>query len=245
MLQNETYLGFVKYKGELYPGLHPALVNREVFERSQQVCRDAAVVRQRPSQRNVYLLSGLIRCASCGYVMRGVAEGRADDGCQRYYRDAGRERGADCGQKRVKAELIEEPVEQKLAELVLPDSWQERIALLAQATPEIEQLERQRRMLHARQKRLKKLFVRGDLSEKLYDRERQQLQREATKLKTSLTQIDRDSRQIAGNFKRLWQRLTPLERKRIVQVVVKAVFVRGKQIERIEFNRPFDALFKA
>lgn len=244
MLQNETYLGFVKYKGELHPGLHPPLVSRELFERSQQVCRDAAVVRQEPGQKNLYLLSGLVRCSQCGYVMRGAGEHRLQGGVQRYYRDAGRERGRACNQKRIKAELVEGPVERQLSLAQLPLGWQDRVTLLAQATPEVEHAEQRRRMLRARERRLTKLFVRGDLPEKVYVRQRQQLRREAEQLKASLAEVDRSFRGLVGNFESLWARLTPLERKRVIQVTVKAVFVQGEHIDRIEFNRPFAALLE-
>src|SRR5690606_35016909 len=98
MLQNETYLGFVKYKGELHPGLHPPLVSRELFERSQQVCRDARMARQQPMRHRFYMLSGLVRCSQCGYTMRGIGDQRSAGRLQRYYRDAGRERGIVCDQ---------------------------------------------------------------------------------------------------------------------------------------------------
>jgi hypothetical protein len=50
---------------------------------------------------------------------------------------------------------------------------------------------------------------------------------------------------VQSRGKQLWIQLTRTERKRVVQVVVKTVFVRGEHVERIEFNRPFAALFKA
>jgi hypothetical protein len=131
-----------------------------------------------------------------------------------------------------------------LSTMVLPASWQDRIALLAQATPEVEQMEQDRRMLRAREQRLKKLFVRGDITEKEYTRQRQQFVRDSKRLKTDLTRVDQETRRMLTNFKSLWKRLTRTERKRVAQVVIKAVHVRGERVERIEFNRPFDVLFK-
>ena len=40
LLRNVFYLGFVKYKGELYPGKHPALISQELFDRAQEAGRD-------------------------------------------------------------------------------------------------------------------------------------------------------------------------------------------------------------
>jgi hypothetical protein len=131
-----------------------------------------------------------------------------------------------------------------LSTVVLPPAWQDRIALLAQATPEVEQMEQDRRMLRAKEQRLKKLFVRGDITEKDYRRQRRQFVRDSRRLKTDLTRVDQETRRMLTDFKSLWQRLTRTERKRVAQVVIKAVHVRGERVECIEFNRPFDALFK-
>lgn len=243
MLQNETYLGFVKYKGELYPGLHTPLVTREIFELSQQVCRDATTTRSGPRQRQHYLLSGLIRCADCDCVMRGVSMFSVSHGLRRYYRDAGRERGLNCDQKRVNAEVIEAQVEEIIASMKLPPAWQDRSALLAQATPEVERLEERRRMLQAKRQRLKKLYLREDLTEKQYERQVKQLQRELQSVRNQQATIDEHYREMVTDFEGLWERLTVVERKRIVQVMAKAVYVHGDKVVRIEWYRPFEDLF--
>jgi len=241
MLQNETYLGFVKYRGELHPGQHPPLVSRALFERSQQVRRDATVLRQRPKQKRTYLLSGLIRCANCDYVMRGATSPAG----VRHYRDSARERGADCAQPRVKADAIEAHVGEILSNLDLPDRWQERIALLVQATPDVEGVEQRRRMLRARQRRLKKLFLKGDVPEKQYDRQQRQLRGQIAGLKADLTRTDRRARKLVSSLKGLWSKLTPVERKRVVQVMIKAIYIQGEEVVRVTFNRSFAALAPA
>lgn len=241
MLQNETYLGFVKYKGELYPGQHEALVDLSLFGRSQQVRRDAAVARSKPGKRRHYLLSGLVRCASCGFKMRGVTD-HLKEGEVRFYRDAANERGQDCGQSRVRAEAIETQVAKALASLEFPVHWRTRIAQLAQATPEVERLERERRMLRSKEKRLRRLFLRDDISEAEYERKQQQLERQRVRLNQQKTSIDVDAHGLAGDFERLWEELSPTERRQVVQATIKAVYVRGEEVDRIEFHRPFAAL---
>ncbi len=239
MLQNETYLGFVKYKGELYPGLHQSLVSRKLFEQCRRVRRDAATLRQTPRRRRYYMLSGLIRCAKCDCVMRGVSETTKRYGVTRYYRDTANERGIACAQKRVKAGPVETEVGKVLSKLRLPAEWQTRIALLTQATPEVEKLERRRRMFRAREKRLKKLFVRGDIGEKQYETQKKRLQKEAATMQVTLTQIDGKVRRLAGDFDAIWQRMTPVERKRTVQTMVKAVYMQSGHVQRVTLNRAF------
>jgi hypothetical protein len=43
----------------------------------------------------------------------------------------------------------------------------------------------------------------------------------------------------------LWERLKDKERKEILNALFKAVYVRGKTIERVEPRKPFKMLFEA
>ncbi len=40
MLRNGFYLGQVKYKGQLLPGQHPAIVTQELFDQVQRMRRE-------------------------------------------------------------------------------------------------------------------------------------------------------------------------------------------------------------
>ena len=70
LLTNVTYLGKVRYKGEVYDGEHDAIVDEDLFDRVQGLLR-----RNRNSGgkhvRNKYgaLLKGLVRCKPCGCAM--------------------------------------------------------------------------------------------------------------------------------------------------------------------------------
>jgi site-specific DNA recombinase len=71
MLQNAFYLGFVKYKGELYPGRHPALIDQALFDRCQTVRAGRRSKRRSFGwKKRVYILSGIARCSECGLTLR-------------------------------------------------------------------------------------------------------------------------------------------------------------------------------
>jgi site-specific DNA recombinase len=74
ILQNAFYLGVVKHKSKTYPGLHPALIEPEVFAE----CQDIRAMRARKpgstrKQKRVYILAGIARCSECGLTLRGGA----------------------------------------------------------------------------------------------------------------------------------------------------------------------------
>jgi len=63
MLSDRTYLGYVVWCGEEYPGDHPALVDQELFDRAQRALAD----RCRGSRRRKWEhhLKGLLWCGRC------------------------------------------------------------------------------------------------------------------------------------------------------------------------------------
>jgi DNA invertase Pin-like site-specific DNA recombinase len=76
LVKNETYLGTAWHGDHRHPGAHEALVTPELFAKAN---RAKGVKPVGPDER--YLLSGLVRCSSCGYVMTSCP---AKD--RRYYR---------------------------------------------------------------------------------------------------------------------------------------------------------------
>jgi site-specific DNA recombinase len=58
--------GFIRYKGELLDGAHPALITPELWEAYQEARQRRRTYRR--AERSEYLLSGLVRC-SCGSSM--------------------------------------------------------------------------------------------------------------------------------------------------------------------------------
>jgi site-specific DNA recombinase len=60
MLKNRFYLGEVAYRGEVHKGEHPAVVDREVFDRVQAMLVERTVARTLKRGNSPHLLTGLI-----------------------------------------------------------------------------------------------------------------------------------------------------------------------------------------
>ncbi len=85
VLKNPVYAGYMAADDRLYDAEHTALVEREVFARTQELL-EAATKAKRPAVRNPeYLLGGLLRCARCGatFTTASTTSGRVT---HRYYR---------------------------------------------------------------------------------------------------------------------------------------------------------------
>ncbi|MGM8215142.1 recombinase family protein [Bacillaceae bacterium W0354] len=64
ILSNRLYIGEVSFEGEYYPGKHEAFITKEQFERVQSLLKRHRGHNAHKAKRS--LLSGLIKCGSCG-----------------------------------------------------------------------------------------------------------------------------------------------------------------------------------
>lgn len=84
-LRNPVYAGRVRLHGKVYPGLHEALVEPELFDRLEAARAGAKAAghagRGRPPKGRHLFTKGLLRCAHCGYAM---APRTATDGSESY-----------------------------------------------------------------------------------------------------------------------------------------------------------------
>lgn len=112
MLKNKLYLGKVDHKGELFDGLHEALVDEQVFQRAASIMKTNTRTHD-PSKRAKYpyLLTGLARCA-CGSALTTSAGTGRGGKRYHYYRCVGvqKKTGHDCPVKQVRAERVDELV---------------------------------------------------------------------------------------------------------------------------------------
>jgi DNA invertase Pin-like site-specific DNA recombinase len=60
MLRNRMYVGEVAYRGEVHKGEHPAIVDRELFERVRGILAERSVARTIKRGNSPHLLTGLI-----------------------------------------------------------------------------------------------------------------------------------------------------------------------------------------
>jgi len=70
MIRNQVYAGKNAYQGQIYDGLHEAIVSEETFRQANEILTGNR--RERGSSKNtksIGILSGLFRCKDCGVAM--------------------------------------------------------------------------------------------------------------------------------------------------------------------------------
>jgi site-specific DNA recombinase len=112
MLRDPYYTGVVVYKGDIYPGRHPAIISHELFDRVQQVMDQRSLSGQRDRVLFHYL-KGLLFCERCrkaGRTSRLIyVEAKGRGGTFPYYLCRGRQDRA-CNLPYLPVALVEEAV---------------------------------------------------------------------------------------------------------------------------------------
>jgi len=84
ILRNPAYVGTIRYGGHDYPGAHPAIVPRDLWDAVQPKVPLPARARPNRDTAYVYLLAGLVRCP-CGNGMTCYSSRGRGNKCYPYY----------------------------------------------------------------------------------------------------------------------------------------------------------------
>ncbi len=246
LLQNVFYLGHVKYKGELLPGQHEALISQELFDKSQEVrARRASKRRAFGHQKRVYLLAGIARCHECKLTLRCTST--QSRGAHRYYRHTAQMRGYECTVpgKMVRADALEDQWARILSGIRLPDGWKQRIEELAGDADERQRILREREEVQEKLRRLKLMYRDLLIDDEEYRATLDRLQSRLAGLVLPNSPHIVRAGEYLENLGLLWTEATLEEQRDITRVLVKAVYVDvlASQIVALEPMPIFRQLF--
>ncbi len=236
MLTNIFYAGFVPYYGtpqkgekttrrvkEIFSGKHPALVTMDEFEEVQKNRQVLGKTPRfhRPNQSRIYPLSGLLHCSSCGRAMRGSSGRRGEY----LYRDTTRiEKSGECCQDTVHAENIENQIVQWLRSVLA------NIVINENDVSTSEQIAK----VQSRYDRVKTLFIADQIDNEIYVNEKERYEAGLDLLrKTDNDAIMTSALEIQSKLAK-WQRLTDLEKRRLLQISAEAVYIKGSVLVGIQ-----------
>ncbi len=220
-LQNEFYTGQVKYKGDILPGRHEAIISQELFDRCQQVrVSHRRAPRSHAPRFKTYVLGKILRCARCGETLRSQSSRK-----YRYYRDLSNSRGLQCDDSglSVKADIIEEEIGTILRNLQLPEYWQDTIREAVMSEDERQQMLDRRRYLEGKLRRLGMAFADGVVGKSDYVHERDAVQAELATLVIPENVDVIDAGLYLETLRDLWDEATLEEQRDICRLLLKAV----------------------
>jgi site-specific DNA recombinase len=221
MLQNRFYLAETQYKGEMFPGRHPALISEELFELCQETRRKRRIRKVRgKAVRSVYPLSRIVYCARCQEPMRGQPNHRK----QRYYRDAWRAT-TGCTQPMVRADATEATLLGYLSHIQLPDDWRERVLALTDPQRNHVRKEKERQSLQMRLERLRDLYKWGEIERDEYLSERETLKTRLTALRPSKEPDLEEAVKLLENIGELLKQATLGELDKVFHALFERVYI--------------------
>ena len=251
LLNNRMYIGEIVHKGESYPGEHEAIIEREIWDRVQIILADNKPIKVALSRTKMLApLKGVIRCGHCDCSM-GPTYTRKDDRQYTYYiceKDAKRT-VSHCPLKRIPAGDIEQAVVEQLSAVFRTPTL---VAKTYFAAREIESTEKERlvkqkaqleeELTKTRRQALDLIKPENDHPDK--DKMLASINRQAVNLSRELTHVasrckayqsvnitELDVSEAFSNVESFWQDLFPVERNRLIRLLVEKVEVRETGID--------------
>ena len=251
LLGNRTYMGEVVHKGKAYPGEHGAIVSKGLWEKVQAVLSEHTRARQTKARTKLISpLEGVVRCGHCDGAM-GLTYTHKGPRRYTYYHCAKDAKRAvsRCRLKRVPAGDIEKVVLEQLSAVFRTPTLMSRTYFAAKGMEDAgrERLLTQKTQLEddflkVRERALEEVSPDGNGSDPgptLAD-----LNEEAVTLSRQLTDVSARARafeadpvaerEVAEAFQSVetfWEDLFPLERNRLIRLLVEKVDIRETGID--------------
>lgn len=227
ILKRKTNIGVINYKGEEYEGRHEAIVDREIFDRSEDEFKRRARGMKSESR---HLLSGLVYCGLCGARMRYQKWGKKGYKLVCYSQQKSKPylvHDPECKNEKVWADEVEDELLKDIFSLSLEKEIKSEKVIKTQS---------QTVRLEKKLKRLYELWSDGNNAlldvikdtEKKLERSKkadeERLLNEANKEKkvTAISEIE--------NVRDLWDTLDFSEKRHLVRTVVDKILVFGDKI---------------
>jgi site-specific DNA recombinase len=233
LIKQIFYTGKIPYYGKdnerrvleaVFNGQHPAIISEEEFQLTQEIRKSTgSAAPHQGHPHRVYPLTGILFCGTCGWPLRGTA---VYSNPIRFYVDAGHvDRHNVCdGQFRVKALPLEQQVADLLGDAI--QAW-EKMVNPQSLSRNIEEAE-------AQLQRAQELYIHGEITKNMLDREKARFEKlvkplQKQELTATLAAIKKLQPAIAD-----WSSVSTIEQKRLLRLVVEAIFVRENAIVAVQ-----------
>ncbi len=249
ILRNPFYVGHVRYKGKLIAGRHDPIVSQGLFDTVQSaLTRNSgrSITLRRVGTRD-YTLKGLVLCAWCSRPLWAETLNSGDA----YYREKSASHGyGDCvsGSRSVRAETIDAQVGRLFSAIELCPDWRRRVLDRINAQDDVTLINKERRRIEERLKRLGRVYIDGGIAEQDYARDRQSLNSELAGLVIPEMSAAVEAARLIGNLPRLWEKASVSERHSLAASLFDSVYVDTRDSQSVVGIRPkaiFKPLFEA
>ncbi len=236
MLQNPFFYGAVRYRDKLYQGRHEPIVSKELWDEVQR----ARAEKHGPcstAQKQFYLLQRVVRCWHCKRRLHMYSDSK-DGGT--YYRDPAGLLDHNCVVKgrTIRTYEIDRAVENTIRQLKLPSNWRDRILAEANHQDQRKKIAERQKALRARLKRLKYLYIEGDIGTQLYEAQKRSVLEELESLQMPDDSTIIEAGQMLESLAGLWDDLTQPEKQEMLRSMLRAIYIDIEE-RRVVCYEPF------
>ena len=166
LFKNRFYTGQLPFKGQVFPGNHPAMITEEEFERVQQIIDPLHTTRPKDKTYN-FQLRNLFKCGECGFAItaeqkRKTIKSTGEIKEYVYYHCTGKNKVIKCIQPKlhVNEDVLIEQIKDKLSKFTIdPDFYKLAIEALAQEEDEVIEKDQSKTQAHDKAIEKKKLSI--------------------------------------------------------------------------------------
>ncbi len=243
------YIGVVTHKGVKREGRHEAIIDRDTFEKVQQILATHRLSGDR-TKKHFHYLKGSIFCHHCG---RRLVYGRhrGNGGVYEYFSCLSHQaRRPSCGARHLPVADVEKAIEDYYRQIQLTPEQIEKVRCdvgaqvderLAVARKQSEHHSRRLRILQEEQQKLVQLFYNGGVSEEVMKAEQQRIEAERTQAhhwveaaaheaEDVMEALD-DALTIAGRCHETYLEASPMLRRLMNQTMFERLLIRSDNIE--------------
>ena len=256
ILQNKFYIGKMSMWNKEVKGIHKPLVDKTLFNQVQNILTERKITQDR-YQRRDFLLRGLVYCRSCKKRLTAEVHSRGD-----YYRCQNNVH-CKCSQPYIPTKSLESQIETlynlmepsvKLLKLLKVEIEEVQKNFKAKSTNEILNLKRRINENEAKMDALVDNLATRTITPEVYKKYSQKYEKEIKNAKDRLAILEKDYSTsfdfidkcmiLASTLSRLHKIFSFRQKKNLAKALFKRIWVKNREIRRIELNPPFDFLFK-
>jgi hypothetical protein len=256
ILRNKFYVGKMVMWGKEVQGKHKPIVDEDLFNRVQRILEERRL-NQEKWQRRDFLLRGLLYCETCQKRLTAESHPRGD-----YYRCQNNVNNK-CSEPYIPTKLIEGQIEMlyelmqpspKLLKLLKAEIEEVIRNFQEKSKDEISRLKRKIAENEAKFDALVDSLASRTITPEIYKKYSQKYEEEIKVAKERLAVLEKDYSSnfdfidkcmiLASTISKLHKKFSFRQRKNLARAIFKRIWVKNKEIRKIELNPPFDFLLK-
>ncbi|MDD2666651.1 MAG: recombinase family protein [Methanocellales archaeon] len=257
ILQNKFYMGRMEMWNKGVKGKHQPIIEEPLFNQVQNILSERKITQDRWQKRD-FLLRGLVYCQGCQRRLTAEIHQRGD-----YYRCQSSV-NHKCSQpylpvrsleSQIKAlyDLMEPPI--KLLKLIKAEIEEVQLNFKAKSSNEIANLKRKINENEAKMDALVDNLATRTITPEVYKKYGQRYEKEIKNARDRLAVLENDYSSnfdfidkcmiLSSTLSRLHKIFSFRQKKNLARAIFKRIWVKQREIKRIELNPPFDFLLKS